>query len=88
MEIVGRGKLICVNCGCSKSDFLEINHINGGGSAAGETKSGNSKFILSIIRGERDISDLDLRCKLCNNLHYLELKFGKLPFKVIWNNNE
>lgn len=88
LDIVGRGKIACVNCGCDVPNFLEINHINGGGSAAGETKGGNTKFYQAILKGKRSVDDLDIRCKPCNNLHYLELKYGPLPFKITWNKNE
>lgn len=27
---IGKGKIQCVNCGCTDRRFIEINHMNGG----------------------------------------------------------
>jgi hypothetical protein len=61
--------------------MLEINHKNGGG--AREVKQGN-RFNCDIISGRRSIDDLEILCKPCNAVHYLELKYGPLPFCVKW----
>lgn len=75
-------ELKCMKCGCDKIEFLEINHKNGGG--AKEVKHRNQDFYAKILSGERATDDLELLCKPCNNLHYLELKYGSQPFKIIW----
>lgn len=36
--------------------------------------------------GKRGIEDLELRCKVCNALHYLEMKYGKTGYKILWDN--
>jgi hypothetical protein len=79
---VGNGEIRCLNCGCDRIEFLEVNHKNGGG--AKEVKHNNKKFYSLILSGERDIEDLEILCKPCNNLHYLELKYGPQPYKIYW----
>jgi hypothetical protein len=82
--LVGRGLIKCINCGCNKPEFLEVNHINGGGSK--ENKK-SSKFYSDLLAGRRGIEDLELRCKVCNVLHYSEKIYGKLPSNIIWLGN-
>lgn len=79
LNIIGKGKLECVNCGCDDLRVIEINHINGVGN---KYRVANIKFLWDVIKGRRPTDDLDLRCRVCNALHYIELKHGKLPFKV------
>lgn len=77
LEIInGSPYLKCVKCGCSEYRLLEINHINGGGRQELISLRGENLYAL-ILRGKRKIDDLDIRCKLCNNLHFIELKLGK-----------
>lgn len=78
-------ELKCNRCGCDKFDLLEINHINGGGLK--EVGRRNQIFISKILSGERQIDDLEILCKMCNILHYIELKFGKQPYTLDWNKN-
>jgi len=83
LEKIAGSKPICIKCGCNDLRFLEINHKNGGGTK--EYKNiGGHKFYHDIINGERKTDDLNILCKACNSLHYLELKYGKLPYKIIW----
>lgn len=76
------GSLVCCRCRCDRYEFLEINHINGGGN---KERKQTTTFYLDIIHERRGISDLEILCRPCNHIHYLELRYGKLPFKVIWN---
>jgi hypothetical protein len=82
LTIVGRGILKCVLCDCNKVEVLEIHHKNGDGAI--EYGKGSTSFYSSIIKGVRDISDLEVRCRLHNLLHFMELKYGELPFKITW----
>jgi len=82
LEIIG--KLHCSNCGCNRYDFLEINHINGNGYQERKTTQ-TAKFYSNIINGKRSTEDLNILCKPCNVLHYLELVHGTLPYKVVWD---
>lgn len=75
----------CVRCGCDDYRFLEINHKNGIKTNE-DRKMRNSSHIFyrNIIKGERKTDDLELLCRPCNHIHYLESKFGKVNLKVIW----
>lgn len=74
----------CVNCGCDIPEILEINHINGGGKAEIRLKYGNiyRKFLDGIILGTRETKDLNLLCKICNALHYVNEVLGINGFEV------
>ena len=83
-NIVSDNNPVCENCGCDDPNLLEINHKNGGGTK--EIRQKGRSFLQDIYSG-RKTDDLNLLCKVCNALHYLELKNGKLPFKVTWIKN-
>jgi hypothetical protein len=34
--------------------------------------------------GKRTTEDLELLCRPCNALHWLEMKYGPLPMRVVW----
>jgi hypothetical protein len=73
---------ICVYCGCDDIRLLEINHIKGGGrKEIAEKKVG---FYKDIVSGKRSVEDLNIACKVSNAKHYLELKYGLLPFTIKW----
>lgn len=80
--LVGRGTLACNNCGCDKEELLEINHKNGGGGK--EFKASGNKFYRDIAKMVRGVDDLELLCRPCNALQYLETKYGPLPFRITW----
>lgn len=82
---VSNNNPVCENCGCDDLRLLEINHINGGGTQEREKGKASHKFAQDIYMGRRSVDDLNLLCKICNALHYLEMKFGKLPFEVKFN---
>lgn len=77
--------LQCSKCGCENIRILEINHKNGGGNKEFKQFYDNDvrKFWRAIISGQRKTDDLDLRCKVCNIVHYVEL-LGISGFKVIY----
>lgn len=79
---VGRGVATCRGCGCDAFGLLEINHINGGG--VKEFARIGPKFYRDIANQKRGIEDLDIRCKVCNARHALELKFGPQPYQIVW----
>lgn len=87
-NLLSGGNPKCNNCGCDDAKFLEINHKNGGGNQEVQGGRKTGSFYLDIYKGRRKTNDLELLCKVCNALHYLELKNGKLPFKVTWDKNE
>jgi hypothetical protein len=86
LNIVGRGKLQCSNCGIIPSNIrlLEINHINGGGYK--EVGTDNHKFYRLILSGKRPTDDLNILCKLCNQAHFIERNFG-VKYNIEVNSN-
>ena len=74
LRMVGRGIIRCSECGCDDIRILEINHKNGGGTK--EVKGCGNQFYLDIVKGRRVIDDLNLLCKVCNQVYYLKLKYG------------
>jgi len=81
-KISGLEKPICSNCGCDDLRFLEVNHINGGGRL--EDKKFKNLLYNRIINGKRKVDDLNVLCKMCNSLHYLQIKYSNVPAKIIW----
>lgn len=72
----------CVRCGCDDIKFLEINHKDGGGGK--EYRNRYYQFYQDVMSGKRKTEDLELLCRPCNHIHYLEMKYGKVGLKVIW----
>jgi len=76
LKKVGHGILKCNRCGCDKYEWLEINHINGGGCKERKIENG-SKFYESIVSGVRKIDDLELLCRPCNLIDAAERMSGR-----------
>lgn len=77
-------QLSCKRCGCKDTRFLEINHKNSrNGEKRNKNETGN-RFFHRIINGSRQVNDLELLCRPCNHIHFLEMKFGFTGLKVIW----
>lgn len=83
LATVANGDLRCTNCHCDFYPILEINHKNGGGCQERKGKSNNSLH-RDIIAGRRPIEDLEVVCRVCNALHYVQLKHGSIPLRVCW----
>ena len=84
LNIISNNNQICVNCWCDDTRLLEINHINWwGGKEMMKWKKSNA-FYWDIYMGRRKTDDLNLLCKVCNSLHYLELKYGKTKHRIIY----
>lgn len=83
-NIISNNNPICANCGCDDIRLLEVNHINGGGNR--ELKSGKNTnvFMWAIYMGRRKTDDLNLLCRVCNALHYLESKYGKTRHRILY----
>lgn len=79
----------CTRCGCDDVRLLEINHKNGGGYVEQKTKIPHgAPFYSKLIRGKRKTDDLELLCRPCNAIHYLEMKYNeKFPLNVVWGEN-
>lgn len=82
--LVGGKNYKCENCGCDDKRLLEINHINGGGNKELQKGKKSMRFYLSIARKQRKTNDLNILCKVCNALYYLEKKYGKTKHKIIY----
>lgn len=74
----------CVRCGCDDIRLIEVNHKFGGGNKEYQKGKKVWKVHQDIVRFRRKTDDLELLCKPCNAIHYLEMKYGKLPVKVVW----
>lgn len=72
LKKISNGKAVCVSCGCDFVDVLEINHINGGGCK--EHKKIKRSLRDVIINGKRNTHDLNVKCRVCNALDYVERK--------------
>ncbi len=84
LKVIGGGSTRCARCGCDDARLIEINHKNGGGGKELNGENGSHSFYIDIARLRRSTADLELLCRICNAHHYLELKFGDLPFLVVW----
>ena len=83
--IVGKGKLECIRCGCNIFKALEINHKNLGGTQENLRYLKNSDKLIHLIKDrKRKTNDLEITCRVCNSVHYLEKKYGICGFKVLW----
>jgi hypothetical protein len=83
LEIVGKGKLECSNCGCRDIRLLEINHINGKGTKE-LNRLGSLIFYQKIRDGKRSIKDLSILCKVCNWAYFIKQKYG-ISYKIKLN---
>jgi len=77
----------CANCDCDDPRFLEVNHINGGGGKEQKTrgKKVTHNMILLIHTGKRGLEELNLLCKVCNQLDHLERVYGHSGLSVEWD---
>lgn len=78
IEVITRLGSRCIGCGETDIRVLQVNHKNGGGNAErrklGKGTEGNGQFriFLAVLRGDRPINDLDVRCANCNLLFEYE----------------
>ena len=79
------GGAICKRCGCDELDFLEFNHKNGGGCKEYK-KTKYAPMTDKILTHKRNIDDLEILCRVCNALEFLERKNNKQSkkFEVKW----
>jgi hypothetical protein len=73
----------CAECGCDEFALLEVNHVNGGGRAASKTRQ-NRQLYRDIVKGEVEISDYNVLCRICNALHYVREILGIKGHQVTW----
>ena len=80
------GGPVCVECGCDELVFLEINHINGGGSAEWRARNMENSLHESLLTGRRTTEGLNVLCRVCNALDFLARKnpIAANRFKISW----
>jgi len=83
LKIVGDSK--CARCGCDEIDFLEFNHKNGDGCKDWK-KSGGKAMMDRILTQKRKTDDLEILCRVCNALEFLERKNSKSAqnYRILW----
>lgn len=69
-KIIGEPK--CNRCDCDELDFLEFNHIGGGGCKDWKENKGTA-MMDRLLKG-RGKEDLEILCRVCNALDFLERK--------------
>lgn len=76
------GGTICCQCGCDVFEALEINHIDGGGSAERRVAH-HTQHIRDIANRKIDITKFNVLCRVCNAAHYL-MQCGIEGHSVKW----
>ena len=76
------GGPVCINCGCTVSKILEINHINGGGRKELKKYKNYHSFFRAIINEKVNIRDFNILCRVCNAKHYVENELGIKGYKI------
>jgi hypothetical protein len=89
LTLIAGGPPRCARCGCDDLRFLEANHKNGGGGDERYIKApGGARLPRgydmqnAILNGTRRVDDLEVLCRPCNAIHWLELKHGPVPLAV------
>ena len=79
------GEARCVRCGCDELDFLEFNHIGGNG-CKDHRENKNVPIMDRILTRKRNTNDLEIVCRVCNALDFLERKNNKQSkrFSIKW----
>lgn len=77
------GGAFCISCSCTDIRALEVNHKNGGGyQDQKKLKASGIKLWYSILNSQRK-EDFDVRCRVCNAAHFLQMKYG-IRFQIIF----
>jgi len=74
---------VCSNCGCNEEKILEVNHITG--SLKKERKEFKCQDIVLLIGRRGGLHNLNLLCKVCNALDYVQ-NLGLTKHIVTWHN--
>ena len=83
MSLCGGAK--CRNCGCDDIDLLEFNHKDGNGCKEWRLTKG-VPIVDRILTLKRKTDDLEVLCRVCNALDFLERKKkgSGAKFKIIY----
>jgi hypothetical protein len=81
------GEVKCKNCGCDVLEFLEFNHINGGGCKEWRENKGRQMADLLLTKGRKP-EGLEILRRVCNALDFLGRKNKQEVnrYKIIWKN--
>jgi hypothetical protein len=87
--LIGGDNIKCSSCGCDMVEFVELNHIAGGGYTERQSGMSNHQLYGRILSGAADRSGFDLRCKLCNWFYSFTLKHPKVAerYRIEWLRN-
>ena len=73
----------CVRCGCEVYPLLQINHIDGNGAHDRKVNGMVSgKFWRAVALELVPLSNFEVTCRLCNQLHYITFMLGHGGFKI------
>ena len=88
-RVTGSEVLLCAKCGCDDTDFLEINHKNGGGSKEAKLRPRYTSMPDRVLYGGRSPSDLEILCRPCNSLDHLQRRFPNKNMypTVVWRSS-
>jgi hypothetical protein len=77
----------CVRCGCTDIRLLDVNHI--GGVNANEDRRHGTRFYEAILSGVVSSAGLNVLCRPCNILDYVERKWPELAgtYALSWTPN-
>ena len=83
------GEVKCGNCGCDELDYLEFNHINGGGAKEFRENIKTRKFMGMadlLLTGKRLPEGLEVLCRVCNAIDFLSRKNNEQSkrYKIKW----
>lgn len=83
-KVIGEPK--CKRCGCNILEFLEYNHINGGGCKEWRESRGRSMADRLLTNG-RTKDGLEILCRVCNALDFLSRKNKDEAkrYEIKWN---
>jgi hypothetical protein len=85
-KIAGTDHPTCRNCGCDDIRVLEINHINGGGTQETKHLGAGVNFYRLIVNGKRSVNDLNILCKICNALDFIQRTYSVgSRYSIRWN---
>jgi hypothetical protein len=78
------GEARCKRCGCDELDFLEFNHI--GGNGCKDWRENKGVPMMDRIIAGRKIDDLEILCRVCNAVDFLERKNNNQSkrYRIIW----
>lgn len=84
-KIQGTIDFHCERCGCDDYRFLELNHRLGNGAEDRAKLMQSARLHKEIVSGRRSATEFEILCRPCNHIHYLELLYGPIPMRIVWD---